>query len=83
MVGALVEAAGGKLLNFYITYGEYDFLMICEAQSAEQLAPALLAAGSTGGITNTTTYPAMTTADAKTAFEGAQRVGTSFKPASG
>ena len=79
----LVEAVGGKLLNFYLTYGHYDFLMICEADSAEQFAPALLAAGGTGGVTDITTFPAMTTADAKTAFEEAQRASASFKPATG
>ena len=79
----LVEAAGGALLQFYITYGEYDFLMIAEAASAEDYAPVLLAAASTGGITGLTTVPAMTTADAKTAFAVAQRVSASFKPATG
>ena len=79
----LVEAVGGKLLDFYLTYGSYDFLMICEADSAEQLAPALLAAGGTGGVNDITTFPAMTTADAKIAFEGAQRASASFKPATG
>ena len=80
---AIIDAAGGKLLNFYITYGEYDFLLVCEAPSAEALAPALLAASSTGGITGMTTYPAITTAEAKTAFEEAQRVGAKFRPATG
>ena len=79
----LVEAAGGKLLQIYITYGEYDFLMIAEAPSAEEYAPVLLAAASTGGIEGLTTVPAMTTSDAKTAFEAAQMVRTSFKPATG
>ena len=80
---ALIEAAGGRLLDFYITYGAYDFLMICEAPSAERLAPALLAASATGGITGLTTYPAMTTAEAKTAFEGAQLARSTFRPATG
>jgi uncharacterized protein with GYD domain len=80
---ALVEGVGGELLDFYITYGEYDFLIICEAPSTEQLAPALLAASATGGITGLTTYPAMTTAEAKTAFEGAQLARSTFRPATG
>jgi uncharacterized protein with GYD domain len=79
----LVEAAGGTLLQFYITYGEYDFLMVAEAASAEAYAPVLLAAASTGGIEGLTTVPAMTTADAKRAFEVAKQVGSNFKPATG
>ncbi len=79
----LVEAVGGKLQSFYMTYGEYDFLLICEAPSAEALAPALMAASSTSGITGLTTYPAMTTADAKSAFQSAQELSASFRPATG
>ena len=33
-VRILVEAAGAKLLNFYVTLGHYDFLVITEAPSA-------------------------------------------------
>ena len=29
-VAALVKAVGGKLLNHYITFGEYDFLVIIQ-----------------------------------------------------
>ena len=36
-----------------------------------------------GGITGLTTVPALTTADAKTAFETAQRVSAGFRPAPG
>jgi len=80
---ALIEAAGGKLLSFCVTYGKYDFLLICEAPSAEALAPALMAASSTGGIADLTTYPAITTADAMAAFQSAQQVSNSFRPAAG
>src|SRR3954451_10097894 len=39
-VAQLVESTGGKLLNFYVTLGQYDFLTIVEAASARELPPS-------------------------------------------
>ncbi len=38
-VKPLVEAAGGKMLSYYATTGETDFLMICEAADGEDINP--------------------------------------------
>jgi uncharacterized protein with GYD domain len=35
-VRKLIEAAGGKLINFYFTPGDSDFLLISEANDAEK-----------------------------------------------
>jgi uncharacterized protein with GYD domain len=32
-VAKLFEAAGGKLISYYLTFGEYDFLCVAEADS--------------------------------------------------
>ena len=32
-VGELFAAAGGRLIALYLTFGEYDFLLISEARS--------------------------------------------------
>jgi uncharacterized protein with GYD domain len=35
-VEKLITAAGGKLHSYYMTFGEYDFLTIMEAQTKRQ-----------------------------------------------
>ena len=46
-VRKLVEGAGGKLVNFYFTTGETDFLLVSEANDAKSIIAALF--GSDGG----------------------------------
>ena len=38
VVRKLVEGAGGKLVNFYFTTGDSDFLLITETNEAESLS---------------------------------------------
>ncbi len=45
-VARLMSKGGGKLLAYYVTFGEYDFLSIAEAPSETTMAAILLAAGS-------------------------------------
>ena len=40
-VRKLIEAAGGKFINFYFTTGDSDFLLISEANDAENIIAAL------------------------------------------
>ena len=75
----LVEAAGAKLLNFYVTLGHYDFLLIAEAPSAKEASAAILAAAASGSITDNETTEAFTTAEAKQVFAGAGKVAESYK----
>src|SRR5260370_34192542 len=44
----LIEAAGGKFINFYFTTGDSDFLLISEANDAESIIAALMAATAAG-----------------------------------
>ena len=67
-VGRLLSKAGGKLLGYYITFGEYDFLLIAEVPSETQMAAVLLAAGSGGGVSNLKTTLALTSFEAKGAL---------------
>ena len=75
----LVEAAGGKLLSFYVTLGHYDFLIITEAPSAKEASAAILAAAASGSITDNETTEAFTTAEAKGVFAGAGKVAEKYK----
>ena len=61
----LVEAAGAKLLNFYVTLGHYDFLVITEAPSAKEASAFILAAASAGSVTDIETTEAFTSSEAK------------------
>ena len=45
-----IEAAGGKMLGFYLTMGKYDSVLIVEAPSDEVAATLALRAGSQGSI---------------------------------
>jgi uncharacterized protein with GYD domain len=75
----LVEAAGAKLLNFYVTLGHYDFLLIAEAPSAKEVTAFVLAAAASGSVTDTETTEAFTTAEAKQALAGASQAAEKYK----
>ena len=82
-IGRLLAKAGGRLIGYYLTFGEYDFLCIAEAPSDMQMAAALLAAGSSGGVTDLRTTVAMTSIEAKGAFAAAADLAPGFKAAGG
>jgi uncharacterized protein with GYD domain len=54
------EGMGGKLLGFYLTMGEYDYVSIGEAPSDEVVAAFQLSLGALGNV-RTTTLRAFTT----------------------
>jgi len=45
-----IEAAGGKMLGFYLTMGRYDEVLIVEGPSDEVAATLTLSAGSEGNV---------------------------------
>lgn len=82
-VSRLLSKAGGRLIGYYLTFGEYDFMVIAEAPSDIQMASVLLAAGSGGGVTDLKTTVAMTSVEAKGAFAGAADIAPGFRTAGG
>jgi uncharacterized protein with GYD domain len=54
-----MEAAGGKLLGFYLVMGQYDYVVIAEGPSDEVAMLQLLGLGA-GGNVRTTTLKAFT-----------------------
>lgn len=82
-VSRLLSKAGGRLIGHYLTFGEYDFLVICEAPSETQMAAVLLAVGSGGGVTDLRTTVAMTSVEAKGVFAAASDLAPSFRSAGG
>jgi uncharacterized protein with GYD domain len=81
VVGKLAKQAGGKLLDYYFTFGEYDFLVIMEGPDEKKMAAALVVAGATGGVSDLKTTVAMTSAEAKKVFTDAGAIMKSFRPA--
>ena len=61
----LAEASGSKLLSFYFTAGDKDFIMIIETDTPEKAIATSVAVGSTGMITDATTVRAWTCAEFK------------------
>ena len=82
-VGRAMAKAGGRLIGYYVTFGDYDFLSIAEAPSELQMAAVLLAAAGSGGVTDLRTTVAMTSVEAKGAFAAASDLAPGFKSAGG
>jgi uncharacterized protein with GYD domain len=80
-VAALMESVGAKLLQYYVTTGEYDFLVVSEGEDVKDLIAGLMIAGSTGGVANLKTVQALTTQEAKAAMEKANAARAGFRPA--
>ena len=82
-VARLVSKIGGRLLGYYLTFGDYDFMVIAEAPNDVQMAAVLLAAGSGGGVTDLRTTAALTSVEAKGAFAAASDLAPGFRSAGG
>ena len=79
-VSALVESSGGRLRDFYVTLGRYDFLTIVEAPSAKEASAFILAAAASGSVTDIETIEAFTGAEAKQVFTEAGKVAGKYRP---
>ena len=79
VVKKMIEQAGGKLLAWYMLFGEYDWISISEYPSGKEAAAAVLTVAGAGVVTDTRTMLAMTGAEAKAAFEAGQALGTSYR----
>jgi len=82
-VANLMESVGAKLLQYFVTTGEYDFLVVSEGKNITDLVAGLMIAGSTGGATNLKTVQALTTQEAEAAMKKAQTARAGFRPADG
>jgi uncharacterized protein with GYD domain len=81
-LGALLEAAGMRLIAYYLTMGENDILVISEGDGDQgQLMSVLIAAAAGGGVTNLNTSMAITSAEAKAQFAAAGKLAAGFKSA--
>jgi uncharacterized protein with GYD domain len=80
-VRKLVESAGGKLLSYYITFGEFDFLLVTEGADPVATFSTLAIAGAGGSVTDLRTTIGLTTAEAMRGYEMAKTGATQFRSA--
>jgi uncharacterized protein with GYD domain len=80
-VKKLLAKVGAKVINYYFTFGQYDFLLIGEAKDEHAWMAGLMVVGATGGVSNLTTTVAVTTAQAKQTFGTAKDLRASFRAA--
>ena len=83
-VAQLAKAAGLKLLHYFVTYGEYDFLVIMQGgkgKSEAETMGALRSAAATGGVTDLKTTVGITSKEAVRAMRAARKLQQGFKPA--
>ncbi|WP_037279058.1 GYD domain-containing protein [Rubellimicrobium mesophilum] len=78
-VAELFESLGGRLLHWFMTTGEHDWLIIAEAPSHDVMMAAAAASLAGGGTSDIKTCAAFTAPEAKAIFENAGRVATAFK----
>ncbi len=80
VVAKLAESAGGRMLSYYVTFGEDDFHVTFELPGAREAAALALTVAASGGVADTRTTLAMTTAEAKEAFTAAGDLGGAYRP---
>jgi uncharacterized protein with GYD domain len=80
-IAKVFEKLGGKLLCYYVTLGEFDWLLIAEFPNERVAASGILVAVAGGSISNVQTTVAMTPKQAMEAFSGAAAVAKLFKNA--
>lgn len=78
-VAKLIERAGGTLIDYYVLFGEYDWMIIYELPSGKEAAAVVLTAVGAGAVSDTKTMLAMTTVEAKAAFAAAQNLSAAYR----
>ena len=51
-----IQAAGGRMIAFYLTIGRYDFVLIGEGPNVKATATVLLAIGAQGSVRSETLH---------------------------
>jgi uncharacterized protein with GYD domain len=77
-VRPLIERMGGKLHGLWLSFGEYDVVVIAELPDNVSAAALAMAVGSSGGIGAYRTTPLMTMAESMEAM--AKAGGVKYKP---
>jgi uncharacterized protein with GYD domain len=80
-VSNLFESVGGRLIGWYLTFGQHDWLVIGEFPDNKAAASAILAAAGGGSLSDIETTVAMTAEEARATFEAAGTAARDFRSA--
>jgi uncharacterized protein with GYD domain len=80
-VKALAKRHGARMLDYYVTFGEFDFITIFEAPDEATAFAILATAGAGGSVSDLRTTVAITTAEAMAGFEAAGTTAAQFRSA--
>lgn len=80
-VSKLLQQAGGRFISYYVTFGEYDWLIVAEGPDERVMAAEVIAAAAGGGVTDVKTTLVLTAAEAKEVFGRAGDLAKSFRSA--
>ena len=78
-VKKLIESVGAKLINFYFTTGDSDFVLISEGDDADSIIAGLLATAAAGTISDISTARAWTGEEFKAVAEKASTAAQSYR----
>ena len=79
-VKKIMEATGAKLVSFYVTTGESDFVTIAEADEAESIIAGLMASAAAGTVTDLITTRAWSGAELKAIAAKASTAAAAYRP---
>ena len=80
-VRKLFKDGGGKLISWYLTFGEYDWMVIAEMPNERAMLSSVIAAAEGGSLTDLKTTIALTAEETVKAFQDAKKLRASFKSA--
>jgi uncharacterized protein with GYD domain len=80
-VASLFKSVGGRLIGWYLIFGNHDWLAIGEFPNEKAAASAILAAAAGGSLSDLETNVAMTSQEAAATFQAAGKAAKDFRSA--
>jgi uncharacterized protein with GYD domain len=75
----VIEAHGGKLREYFLSFGEYDVLVIAEYPDNAVATAVSMSVGASGGFSGGETTPLITMEEAVTAMKRANKAKGAYK----
>ena len=79
VVSKLIQSAGGRLISYYVSFGEYDWMIIVEAPNEKAVSATIIAAAASGAVTDTKTTILMSGSDARHIFGWAEELAKGYR----
>jgi uncharacterized protein with GYD domain len=78
---SVCEAAGGSFVGGWLSFGEYDLVIIADVPDNESMAAIAIAVGAGGALKSSKTTVLMTGTQGVAALEKAEAVAQAYRPA--